>query len=134
MTPPFNANKKRWMSLCILTIGVALTQLSKTQEVSVKDETSSAKLFTGFMTVMVAICLSGFAGEEREREIRENKEVIISFISCDCLFIVILFIYDEYIVPSGVYFEKILKKSNSNVWLRNIQLGTGSPINFARIR
>lgn len=23
----------------------------------------------------------------------------------------------------GVYFEKILKKSNSNLWLRNIQLG-----------
>ena len=47
----------------MLTVGVALTQLSKTQSVSETDEKSTAKLFTGFMTVMVAICLSGFAGE-----------------------------------------------------------------------
>lgn len=53
----------RWVSLSILTVGVALTQLSKTQEAAAKDDTSSAKLFTGFMTVMIAICLSGFAGQ-----------------------------------------------------------------------
>ena len=27
------------------------------------------------------------------------------------------------LLSTGVYFEKILKKSNSNIWLRNIQLG-----------
>jgi hypothetical protein len=47
----------------MLTVGVALTQLSKAQEVHPDDEKSAANLFTGFMTVMIAICLSGFAGE-----------------------------------------------------------------------
>lgn len=74
----------QWIALVMLTIGVALTQLSKTQEIHPDDTKSTAKVFTGFMTVMIAICLSGFA---------------------------------------GVYFEKILKKSTSNLWLRNIQLG-----------
>lgn len=29
---------------------------------------------------------------------------------------------------TGVYFEKILKKSNSDIWLRNIQLGVHHPV------
>lgn len=55
----------RWISLVMLTVGVALTQLSKAQEVSPTDEQSAAKLMTGFLTVMIAICLSGFAGDRR---------------------------------------------------------------------
>lgn len=53
----------RWVALVMLTAGVALTQLSKTQEISPDDTTSTARVFTGFVTVMIAICLSGFAGE-----------------------------------------------------------------------
>jgi hypothetical protein len=49
----------------MLTVGVALTQLSKSQEVQSSDPGSAADLVTGFTTVMVAICLSGFAGESK---------------------------------------------------------------------
>mmetsp|Transcript_23130 Transcript_23130/g.39137 ORF Transcript_23130/g.39137 Transcript_23130/m.39137 type:complete len:349 (+) Transcript_23130:148-1194(+) len=81
-------SRTQWVSLFMLTLGVALTQLSKSQEAQHLDnEESMANLVTGFSTVMLAICLSGFA---------------------------------------GVYFEKILKKKQSNVWLRNIQLGMTS--------
>ena len=51
------------LSLFILMVGVGLTQLSKTQEVRESGDKSTAKVLTGFVTVMVAITLSGFAGE-----------------------------------------------------------------------
>lgn len=47
----------QWLSLVILTIGVALAQLS-----TAKDTGTHANTASGFIAVLVAACMSGFAG------------------------------------------------------------------------
>jgi UDP-sugar transporter A1/2/3 len=102
----------QWVSLCLLTMGVALVQLPE-DTFSYKDPSDESgdilvetpdenvpkgNRFVGLMAVFIACCLSGLA---------------------------------------GVYFEKILKKPNQNsstntinarpppsIWERNIQLAT----------
>ncbi|ESO08784.1 hypothetical protein HELRODRAFT_74511 [Helobdella robusta] len=90
-------SKLQWLSLIILTVGVALVQLP-TSSTSSSSSSSSAALSSspltpvktvqsevkGFVAVVAACILSGF---------------------------------------SGVYFEKLLKNTPQSVYVRNVQLG-----------
>jgi solute carrier family 35 (UDP-sugar transporter), member A1/2/3 len=75
---------------------VAFTQLSS----SSNDQKANTTL--GFLAVLVAAVLSGFAG------------------SVSHLFFLSLIAF------LGVYFERILKNSKSSVWMRNIQMAFSS--------
>lgn len=60
----------RWGSLLVLTIGVTLTQLSSSSD----NEKTSTTL--GFLAVLVAAVLSGFAGVYFERILKNSKSTV----------------------------------------------------------
>lgn len=78
---------KKWFALIILTVGVAIVQVSGSGDKHHNAETASRHRLIGLVAVLCAACTSGFA---------------------------------------GVYFEKILKGSQTTLWLRNIQMGLPS--------
>ena len=87
-------SKIKWMSLVVLTVGVAIVQLSgsgdqHTTSNAQEDDSHHKARFVGLVAVLCAACTSGF---------------------------------------SGVYFEKILKGSQTTLWVRNIQMGIPSII------
>lgn len=91
---------QKWMSLIILTIGVAIVQISgsgdqhtsgteKSEQQEEDEQQQQQNRIIGLVAVLCAACTSGF---------------------------------------SGVYFEKILKGSRTSLWIRNIQMGLPSII------
>jgi len=78
----------KWLSLVILTLGVAIVQVSGSRDKD-SDEKDAQNRFLGLAAVLCAACTSGF---------------------------------------SGVYFERILKGSQTSLWIRNIQMGLPSVI------
>mmetsp|Transcript_21405 Transcript_21405/g.35418 ORF Transcript_21405/g.35418 Transcript_21405/m.35418 type:complete len:405 (-) Transcript_21405:68-1282(-) len=78
---------RKWASLVILTIGVAIVQVSGSGDKHAKTVADASHRFVGLAAVLCAACTSGFA---------------------------------------GVYFEKILKGSQTTLWLRNVQMGLPS--------
>ena len=103
-------SKLKWFSLVILTIGVAIVQISgsgdhhsnhthdndatadhhqQQQKEDVEDAENAQNRVIGLIAVLCAACTSGF---------------------------------------SGVYFEKILKGSRTSLWIRNVQMGLPSTI------
>lgn len=79
-------SKTQWLSLLILTIGVAAVQVSPTGSNS-KTSSSHGSYAIGLGSIVLACFLSGLA---------------------------------------GVYFEMVLKRSSTSLWVRNIQLSTAS--------
>ena len=77
----------KWLSLVILTIGVAVVQISGSSDQH--NHESGDQRFVGLVAVLCAACTSG------------------------C---------------SGVYFEKILKGSQTSLWVRNVQMGIPSVV------
>jgi solute carrier family 35 (UDP-sugar transporter), member A1/2/3 len=87
----------KWMSLLILTAGVAVVELSGSADQHTSTNHPNDELATseanrhnrwvGLLAVLFAACTSGF---------------------------------------SGVYFEKILKGSTTSLWIRNVQMGIPS--------
>ncbi|KAJ3218306.1 hypothetical protein HK099_005109 [Clydaea vesicula] len=74
----------KWISLLILTIGIALVQLpSQNGDQDKNAESDFVKKLVGLFSVLIACVLSGIA---------------------------------------GVWFEKVLKGTESSIWVRNIQL------------
>jgi solute carrier family 35 (UDP-sugar transporter), member A1/2/3 len=76
----------KWFSLVILTIGVAIVQISGSGDHHASSDNKHNRL-VGLGAVLCAACTSGF---------------------------------------SGVYFEKILKGSQTTLWMRNVQMGLPS--------
>lgn len=76
-------SQMQWLSLVVLAAGVAIAQLSAQKSSKNNEENGDRNMVLGFVAVLVAACLSGFA---------------------------------------GVYFEKILKNSQTTLWMRNIQM------------
>lgn len=83
----FSATK--WLALVILTIGVAIVEISGSgdQHMNTESDDDKKNRWIGLIAVVCAACTSGF---------------------------------------SGVYFEKILKGSNTSLWIRNVQMGLPS--------
>jgi UDP-sugar transporter A1/2/3 len=79
-------SKTQWLSLLILTIGVAAVQASPSGGGS-KSSSSQGSYVIGLGSIILACFLSGLA---------------------------------------GVYFEMVLKRSSTSLWIRNIQLSTAS--------
>lgn len=77
----------KWASLVILTVGVAIVQVSGSGDKHAKEVADKGHRFIGLIAVLCAAGTSGFA---------------------------------------GVYFEKILKGSQTTLWLRNVQMGLPS--------
>lgn len=77
------------MSLVILTIGVAIVQVSGSGDYHTHNAADKHNRLVGLVAVLCAACTSGF---------------------------------------SGVYFEKILKGSQTSLWIRNVQMGLPSVI------
>ena len=79
---------RKWLSLVVLTVGVALVQVSGSGDKhSMKTASDKMHRIVGLVAVLCAACTSGFA---------------------------------------GVYFEKILKGSQTSLWIRNVQMGLPS--------
>jgi solute carrier family 35 (UDP-sugar transporter), member A1/2/3 len=77
----------KWISLVVLTVGVAIVQLSGSGDKHAKEVADKAHRVIGLIAVLCAAGTSGFA---------------------------------------GVYFEKILKGSQTTLWIRNVQMGLPS--------
>lgn len=75
--------RMKWISLVLLTAGVALVQFPSGDDTKKKGGVSAAGQLMGLVSVLVGCVLSGLA---------------------------------------GVYFEKVLKGSNTSLWVRNVQL------------
>ena len=76
----------KWVALVILTVGVAVVQVSGSGDHHDSTENKHSRL-VGLFAGLFAACTSGF---------------------------------------SGVYFEKILKGSQTTLWVRNVQMGLPS--------
>lgn len=65
----------KWLSLCVLTIGVAIVQSSGTNnaKTSADDSTNKNRLI-GFIAVLCAACTSGFAGVYFERILKSSAK------------------------------------------------------------
>lgn len=63
----------QWVSLCLLTTGVAIVQLTS-DSVSVKTSNSASKgsKFVGLVAVLTACCLSGLAGVYFEKILKKQ--------------------------------------------------------------
>lgn len=84
--------RTKWLSLVVLTGGVAVVQISGSSDHSSSEsdsENEDRNRLVGLISVLCAACTSGF---------------------------------------SGVYFERILKGSETSLWIRNIQMGIPSMI------
>ena len=98
-------SRQKWLSLLVLTIGVAIVQVSgsgdqhsdpndhhshaRNQQEDGENDDNSQNRMMGLVAVLCAACTSGF---------------------------------------SGVYFEKILKGSVTSLWIRNVQMGLPSVV------
>jgi len=82
-------SRAKWAALIILTLGVAIVQVSGSGDHHTQNQADKHNRFVGLVAVLCAACTSGF---------------------------------------SGVYFEKILKGSNTSLWIRNVQMGLPSII------
>lgn len=80
-------SRQKWTALVVLTMGVAIVQLSGSGDKHHDGASDHMHRLIGLAAVLCAACTSGFA---------------------------------------GVYFEKILKGSQTTLWLRNIQMGIPS--------
>ena len=80
-------SRAKWAALVILTIGVAIVQVSGSGDHHTQNQGDRHNRLVGLVAVLCAACTSGF---------------------------------------SGVYFEKILKGSQTSLWIRNVQMGLPS--------
>lgn len=120
----------KWLSLIILTIGVAIVEISgsgdqhtntaamdqqhhhKLSEVAGGDEKGAAEAALAAAAVVAAAAAAA--------DVLEKKNHYIGIVAVICAACTSGF--------SGVYFEKILKGSNTSLWIRNVQMGLPSII------
>ncbi|KAF9112827.1 hypothetical protein BGX27_002706 [Mortierella sp. AM989] len=122
--------RQKWLSLCLLMLGVTLVQLqnvgtSKSPVIidTSKDEDGGSEILDSAANDSMAESsshLSGGLGED-ESSLGQNPFIGLLAVLTSC-------------VSSGFagcYFEKILKGSESDMWVRNLQLGiSGSLFSF----
>ncbi|KAG0364931.1 nucleotide-sugar transporter-domain-containing protein [Gamsiella multidivaricata] len=109
--------RQKWFSLCLLMIGVTLVQL---QNVG---------------TPKSPIAIDTSRDEENDSEIMElaSDDVLLEEDSSQNPIIGLLAVLTSCVSSgfAGCYFEKILKGSESDMWVRNLQLGiSGSMFSF----
>ena len=104
--------KDQWVALAILTAGVAAVQISSMP--------SSQVIFVDFL-MQIQICSSRLKAQNRcpaaqlnaapDPNVNLSVGLTATLAACCCSGL------------AGVYFEKILKKSEVSLWTRNVQLG-----------
>jgi solute carrier family 35 (UDP-sugar transporter), member A1/2/3 len=107
----------KWLSLVILTIGVAIVEISGSGDQHTNSSSSTSGQHhdpanTGEASVVAAAALVS--------EAQAAKNHYIGIVAVICAACTSGF--------SGVYFEKILKGSNTSLWIRNVQMGLPSII------
>ncbi|VDM81826.1 unnamed protein product [Strongylus vulgaris] len=110
--------RTQWFALAILFIGVSLVQLqtSKTDGSGMEGQ----RPFVGFMAVVIACCLSGFAGIYFEKILKGSAPVSLWMRNIQMCVFAIPASFGGF---AGIYFEKILKGSAPvSLWMRNIQM------------
>jgi len=97
---------QQWVSLILLTLGVALVQLpsASTTAASPISEEDSGK----HLRFSVPSLTSGMHGEDG---MNATAGLIAVLVACMLSGL------------AGVYFEKVLKGSSATLWVRNVQLG-----------
>lgn len=68
-------HKHQWISLVVLFVGVALVQLVEIRKKSQSSVSSHQSPFIGFVAILIACCLSGFAGVYLEKILKGSGEV-----------------------------------------------------------
>ncbi|KAF9178991.1 hypothetical protein BGZ51_007325 [Haplosporangium sp. Z 767] len=124
--------RQKWLSLCLLMVGVTLVQLqnvgspkSPVVDLSNNDEGDSEFLDPDLADDMTIIADSATASQlaDVEEESISSQNPIIG------LFAVLTSCVSSGF--AGCYFEKILKGSEADMWVRNLQLGiSGSLFSF----
>ena len=69
-------SRMQWLSLVILAAGVAIAQLSAQNEAAKKKDDDSKNVILGFIAVVLAACLSGFAGVYFEKILKNSHTTL----------------------------------------------------------
>ena len=125
---------KRWISLILLTVGIAIVQLpTRPAPVAIPDPvpgTTVEKRMLSFMTsitekrsdiydMAISVVQRRSATYEGIHEDRDSVNAVVMNRSLGLTAVIIACTISGL---AGVYFEKVLKGSNATLWIRNIQL------------
>lgn len=119
-------SRKKWLSLVILTIGVAIVQASGSG-----DQHSAGSKSDHHHVVQHDQEGSAAAEHAQHREALEKAaEAVAAATESNNRFIGLVAVLCAACTSgfSGVYFEKILKGSRTSLWIRNVQMGLPSTI------
>jgi UDP-sugar transporter A1/2/3 len=98
----------QWVSLTVLSIGVALVQLAQVDQSSERTNADEDRII-GFVAILAACCLSGFAGVYFEKILKSSKTSIwmrnvqLSLISCPLALITCFASEGAYIQEHGFF-------------------------------
>lgn len=111
-------SKQKWLSLVVLTIGVAIVQASGSGDQHshhVQHDQEGAQLA---------------AAQQEQEQQREAMEAAAAAAAANNRWIGLIAVLCAACTSgfSGVYFEKILKGSRTSLWIRNVQMGLPSTI------
>ncbi|KAG0274858.1 hypothetical protein BGZ95_009408 [Linnemannia exigua] len=115
--------KQKWLSLCLLMLGVTLVQLQNvgTPKSPVVLDTKSDDGDSDFLN-------SSGVGDELDSSSSEDDSLVSQNPIIGLFAVLTSCISSGF---AGCYFEKILKGSESDMWVRNLQLGiSGSLFSF----
>lgn len=118
-----NISTAKWVSLIMLMIGVALVQLHPVSSDGSSKSTVESKGNSDYIRSNELKNEKEYSGRFRKMENFEsnsNEEIPKKSSSKGFISVLLASISSGF---AGVYFEKILKNSQSNIWVRNIQLG-----------
>lgn len=115
----------KWLSLVILTIGVAIVELSGSGDQHTSTDTMNDNKNGTTTDLLLNHTARMMMSEELQQHQQtvadvEKKNHMIGIIAVICAACTSGF--------SGVYFEKILKGSSTSLWIRNVQMGLPSII------
>ncbi|KAG0644396.1 nucleotide-sugar transporter-domain-containing protein [Tuber brumale] len=105
-----NLNAKKWASLIMLTVGIAIVQLPAAAK-SIPDNVSgSSSMSSESKLHRRSATYEGIGEDTMEPEMNRIIGLIAVAVACTISGL------------AGVYFEKVLKGSSTTLWVRNVQL------------
>ncbi|CAD5233776.1 unnamed protein product [Bursaphelenchus xylophilus] len=106
----------QWISLFILSAGVAVVTIAKEKATPAKIDLQLSNL-TGFYNTSF-----NFTGQNTNDLLLDHSNIDhVKHVAIGIGAVLVACVFSGF---AGVYFEKVLKKSNVSLWMRNLQLST----------